>query len=189
MRFPPSPATLRNRVVGIAGLGRIGLAIARRIAASAVPVVYHSRRPNPDAPYRYYNSLLGMAKDVDTLVAVLPASPATDGVINADVLAALGPRGIVINVGRGNAVDEHALIDALATHRIEGAGLDVYHNEPNIDRRFLALDNAVLLPHVGSASQATRTAMEELLEANLLSWFRTGKPVTPVAETPSPALS
>lgn len=184
--FPPSPGTLRGRYVGIAGLGRIGLAIARRLVASDVQVAYHSRRPVADAPYRYYDSLVGMAKEVDTLVSILPATKETDRVINAEVLDALGPQGVVINIGRGNAVDEPALIHALESRKILAAGLDVYWNEPHIDRRFLALDNAVLLPHVGSASVATRTAMEVLVENNLVSWFREGKPVTPVAETPWP---
>ncbi|MFO1185405.1 MAG: 2-hydroxyacid dehydrogenase [Bauldia sp.] len=186
IEFPPSPGTLRNRVVGIVGLGRIGLAIARRIAACDVKVAYHSRRPVADAPYPYFDSLIGLARNVDTLIAILPASKETDRVINAEVIGALGPEGVVINIGRGNAVDESALIDALSTRRILAAGLDVYWNEPHIDRRFLALDNVVLLPHVGSASVATRTAMEALVEDNLVSWFRTGRPVTPVVETPWP---
>jgi lactate dehydrogenase-like 2-hydroxyacid dehydrogenase len=184
--FPVSPGTLRDRTVGIVGLGRIGAAIARRVAASAVPVVYHSRTERPEVPWRHYDSLLAMARDVDTLVVALPGGAGTIGMINAEVLEALGPRGVVINIGRGSTIDEDALIAALAERRIFAAGLDVFRNEPRIDPRFLGLDNAVLLPHVGSSSVLTRNAMEQLVADNLRSWFFEGKPLTPVAETPWP---
>lgn len=184
--FPVSLGTLRDRTVGIVGLGRIGAAIARRVEASAVPVVYHNRSPKPDAPWRYYPSLVEMARDVDTLVLALPGGASTMGIINAEVLEALGPRGVVINIGRGSAIDEEALIGALAERRIFAAGLDVFRNEPHIDPRFLTLDNVVLLPHVGSSSLLTRNAMDQLVADNLRSWFTEGRPLTPVAETPWP---
>jgi len=179
--------TLRNRTVGIIGLGRIGEAIARRLEASRVPVVYHNRRPKPGLPWRHYPDLLAMARDVDTLINVLPGNKSTEKVINAAVLEALGPRGILINIGRGNTVDETALIAALAGRHIQAAGLDVFWNEPNIDPGFLKLDNVVLFPHVGSASIHTRDAMGQLVVDNLISWFTDGRPLTPVAETPWPA--
>lgn len=184
--YPLTAGTLRDRTVGIVGLGRIGEAIARRLDASKVPVVYHNRRPKPGAPWRHYPDLIAMAREVDTLISVLPGSADTTRMINAAVLEALGPRGILINIGRGTTVDEDALIAALKGRLIQSAGLDVFWNEPNIDPRFLALDNIVLFPHVGSASIYTRDAMGQLVVDNLVSWFESGRPLTPVVETPWP---
>ncbi|WP_421725826.1 2-hydroxyacid dehydrogenase [Bauldia sp.] len=182
----PLTGTLRNRTVGIVGLGRIGLAIARRLDAMTVPVVYHTRRERPDAPYRYYDDLTEMAAAVDTLMVVVPGTPETAGMINAGVLEALGPEGIIVNVGRGSAIDEPALIAALAGRTIRAAGLDVFADEPNVPEELLALDNAVLLPHVGSASIHTRDAMGQLMIDNLVAWFDGKPPLTPVPETPVP---
>ena len=182
--YPLSRATLRNRTVGIAGLGRIGMAVARRLSAMQVPVVYHTRKPHPGASYRHYASLTEMAAAVDTLIAVLPGTPETRHVIGTAVLTALGPNGIFVNIGRGSTVDDAALIAALREKRILAAGLDVFTNEPNVPAELLALDNVVLLPHVGSASVDTRDAMGQLVIDNLKSWFEAGKPLTPVPETP-----
>jgi lactate dehydrogenase-like 2-hydroxyacid dehydrogenase len=183
--YPLSPS-LRDRTVGIVGLGRIGLAIARRLDAMRVPVVYHTRRVVPGAPYRHYASLRAMAADVDVLLAIVPGGPATHNLIDKSVLEALGPNGILISVGRGSTVDEPALIEALKNRTILAAGLDVYANEPHVPAELIALPNAVLLPHVGSASVYTRAAMGRLVVDNLKSWFEEGKPLTPVAETPWP---
>jgi lactate dehydrogenase-like 2-hydroxyacid dehydrogenase len=185
--YPLTTATMRDRTVGIAGLGRIGLAIARRLDAMQVPVVYHARHKRPDVPYRYYANLRAMAADVDTLMVVLPGNDSTRNAVDAGVLKALGPRGVVINIGRGVAIDEPALIAALKSRTIHGAGLDVFVDEPNVPPELIALPNAVLLPHVGSASVHTRDAMGQLVVDNLRSWFETGKPITPVPETPVPA--
>jgi lactate dehydrogenase-like 2-hydroxyacid dehydrogenase len=179
-------ASLRDRIVGIIGLGRIGKAIGRRLDAMGVPVVYHSRRPVDGVPYRYYASLLDMAADVNVLLSVVPGNATTRNLVDADVLDALGADGIFINVGRGTSVDEDALIEALRSRRILAAGLDVFANEPHVPEGLLALPNAVLLPHVGSASVYTRTAMGRLVVDNLRSWFEDGRPLTPVAETPWP---
>jgi lactate dehydrogenase-like 2-hydroxyacid dehydrogenase len=179
-------ASLRDRTVGIIGLGRIGKAIARRLDAMRVPVVYHSRRPVDGVPYPYYDSLLTMAADVDVLLSVVPGTATTRNLVDARVLDALGPDGILVNVGRGTSVDENALIEALRDRRILAAGLDVFANEPHVPEGLLALPNAVLLPHVGSASVHTRTAMGRLVVDNLRSWFEDGRPLTPVAETPWP---
>lgn len=184
--YPLTRATMRDRTVGIAGLGRIGLAIARRLDAMQVSVVYHTRRARPDVPYKHYADLAGMARDVDTLVIVLPGTPETHNAVNAAVLRALGPRGIVVNIGRGSVIDEPALIAALKDGTIMAAGLDVFADEPNVPADLLALPNAVVLPHVGSASIHTRDAMGQLVVDNLSAWFETGKPVTPVPETPVP---
>ena len=182
--YPLTRATLRDRTVGIAGLGRIGVALARRLDAMQVPVVYHNRTRRDDVPYRHYADLAAMAEDVDTLVSVLPGGRHTVNIIDAAVLKALGPRGILINVGRGSVVDEAALIAALKDGTIHAAGLDVFAREPSVPAALLALPNAVLLPHVGSASVFTRDAMGQLCVDNLTSWFGEGRPLTPVPETP-----
>jgi lactate dehydrogenase-like 2-hydroxyacid dehydrogenase len=184
--FPLSPATLRDRTVGIIGLGRIGKAIARRLDAFGVPVVYHGRRPQPDVRYRYYASLLEMARDVDTLMVVTPGGADTKNLIDAKVLEALGPRGILINVARGSVVDEPALIAALKAGQIYSAGLDVFAHEPHVPRELIEMKHVVLFPHVGSASVHTRNAMGQLVVDNLLSWAAGRGPLTPVPETPWP---
>jgi lactate dehydrogenase-like 2-hydroxyacid dehydrogenase len=185
-QFRQTRGSLRDRKVGIVGLGRIGTAIARRLDAMRVPVVYHARHRREDVRYGYYADLVAMAEEVDTLVVAVPGGQATRNLVDARTLAALGPRGIVINIGRGSTIDEKALLAALSSHAIQAAGLDVYCNEPDIDPAFLALDNVVLLPHAGSASMHTHGAMGQLLVDNLKSWFTTGMPLTPVQETPWP---
>lgn len=181
--FPLSAGTLRGRTVGIFGMGRIGQAVARRLEGFDVSIAYHNRRPVEGAGYAYYPSLLDLAQAVDTLINVAPATAETRGAVNADVLAALGPSGVLINIGRGSTVDENALIDALQRGTIFAAGLDVFANEPSVPEALLQAPNAVLLPHVGSASQHTRQAMADLQVANLRSWFEGGKALTPVPET------
>jgi lactate dehydrogenase-like 2-hydroxyacid dehydrogenase len=125
-----------------------------------------------------------MARDVDTLIAILPGGPATNNLVNASVLEALGPRGVFINVARGSVVDEAALIDALKSRKILRAGLDVFLAEPNINPAFLQLDNVTLVPHIGSASIHTRSRMGQLVVDNLLAFAAGKPPVTPVPETP-----
>jgi lactate dehydrogenase-like 2-hydroxyacid dehydrogenase len=182
--YPLSRATLRDRTVGMVGMGRIGQAIARRLDAFAVPVVYHSRHAQPGLTYRHYPDLVAMARDADTLVVIVPGGAETRNMIDASVLDALGPRGIVINVARGSVVDEAALIAALREKRIYAAGLDVFVREPKVPPELIAMDNVVLFPHLGSASVHTRTAMDQLVVDNLLSWAAGKGPLTPVAETP-----
>ena len=183
--FPLSPS-LRGRTVGILGLGRIGKAIAARITAFGIDVIYHGRHAQADVPYRYHASLIDMAKAADVLIVVAPGGPGTRHIINAEVLEALGPDGVLINVARGSLVDEKALIEALRNKTILAAGLDVFENEPSVPQRLIALDNAVLLPHVGSASVKTRRAMAECVVSNLFAWADGKPPLTPVPETPWP---
>ena len=175
--------SLRDRTVGIVGMGRIGKAIARRFDAMKVPVVYHSRRP-ADVPYKHYPNILDMARDVTLMVVITPGGAATKNLVNADVLKALGPEGILINVARGSVVDEQALVKALQDKTILSAGLDVFANEPQVPQELMEMENVVLLPHVGSASHATRRAMDELVANNIISWFSGKGPITPVPETP-----
>jgi lactate dehydrogenase-like 2-hydroxyacid dehydrogenase len=181
--FPLSPS-LRGRTVGILGLGRIGKAIATRVSAFGLPIVYHSRHEQADVPYRYYSSLIDMAKAVDILIVIAPGGPGTKHIINAEVLKALGPDGVLINVARGSLVDEKALIEALRNKTILAAGLDVFENEPSVPEALIALENTVLLPHVGSASVKTRRAMAECVVSNLFAWADGKPPLTPVPETP-----
>ena len=179
-----SRASLRDRNVGIAGFGRIGKAIARRLEAFGLEVSYFGRKPQAGVSNRYYDDLVAMARDVDTLILVIPGGPATANLVNAAVLEALGPRGILINMARGSVVDEAALIAALKARKILRAGLDVYVGEPNINPAFLELDNVTLLPHVGSASNHTRDAMGQLVVDNLVAFAEGRPPKTPVPETP-----
>jgi len=181
--FPLTPATLRGRSLGILGLGRIGEAIAARAEAFGISIGYHNRRPKPESPYRYFPTLLEMARSVDTLLVAIPGGDETRHLVDDDVLRALGDQGVLINVARGTVVDEAALASALASGTILAAGLDVYEDEPRVHPQLLTLENVVLLPHVGSASIATREAMGQLVVDNLLSWFDRGRPVTPVSES------
>ena len=182
--FPLSVGSLRGRKVGMVGMGRIGQAIARRLDASLVPVVYHTRNPAPGLSYQHYPNLIEMAKAVDTLVVIVPGGPSTAKMINAEVMQALGPRGVIINVARGTVVDEQAMIAALKSGTILAAGLDVFEKEPNVPDELKAMQNVVLLPHIGSASVVTRNAMDQLVVDNLKAWFAGKPPLTPVAETP-----
>jgi lactate dehydrogenase-like 2-hydroxyacid dehydrogenase len=182
--YPLSRATLRNRSIGLIGMGRIGLAIARRLEAFGMPIAYHARRPRPGLAYRHYARLIDMAHDVDTIIVVVPGGPATRNMINSNVLEALGPGGILINVARGSVVDEPALIAALRARKIMAAGLDVFVAEPQVPEELLTMENVVLLPHLGSASVFTREKMDQLLVDNILAWAAGEPPRTPVPETP-----
>ncbi len=184
-QFPLS-ATLRDRSVGLVGMGRIGALIAKRVAAFDVPVCYHARRPRRDLPYRHYPDLLAMARDVDALVVIVPGGAETRHLIGAAVLEALGPRGILVNVARGSVVDEAALVAALRSRTILAAGLDVFADEPRVPRELLELEDVVLIPHCGSATHHTRARMGRLVLDNLVSWFEGRGPITPVPETPWP---
>jgi lactate dehydrogenase-like 2-hydroxyacid dehydrogenase len=182
--FHMTPLSLRGRKVGIVGLGRIGKAIARRVTAFGLPVSYFGRRRQADVPYAYYDDIVALARDVDTLIVVIPGGTATKHLIDARVLEALGKNGVLINVARGSVVDEAALMAALHEKRIAAAGLDVFQNEPKFDQAFLRTPNTVLLPHVGSNSIATRSAMAQLVVDNLLAYRQRKPPLTLVPETP-----
>src|SRR5215207_5730935 len=180
----PLTATLRGRKIGILGLGRIGKAVAKRLEAFGLEIGYHGRSQQADVAYRYYPTLVGMAKDVDVLMCVAPGGGETKGMVDAEVMRALGPDGVLINVGRGTVVDERALVAALQKKEMLTAGLDVFEDEPRVPKELIAMDHIVLLPHVGSASVHTRNAMGQLVVDNLKSWFSGKGPLTPVAETP-----
>jgi lactate dehydrogenase-like 2-hydroxyacid dehydrogenase len=178
-----TPLTLRERTVGIFGMGRIGQAIARRLEAFGVAIAYHNRRPVDASPYAYHPTLIGLAKAVDTLIVVVPGGEGTRDAVNAEVLKELGSNGVLINIGRGSTVDEDAVAEALHKGVIAAAGLDVFKDEPHVPKRLIEAPNCVLLPHVGSASVHTRLAMANLCVDNLVSWFAGKGAVTPVPET------
>ncbi|MBN9414132.1 MAG: 2-hydroxyacid dehydrogenase [Candidatus Eremiobacteraeota bacterium] len=191
-RLPAAERTLRSggwsvpslgtqiygKSCGLVGMGRIGSAIARRAEAFGMEIAYFARHPR-EVGYRYIPDLLELARQSDFLVLIVPGGPETDGLVTAEVLEALGPTGILINVARGSVVDEAALVSALVEGRLGGAGLDVFAREPEVPRELLALDQVVLTPHIGSATQEARRAMAELCVANLRSFFTTGKARTP----------
>ncbi|MDT5177977.1 MAG: hypothetical protein QOJ95_2175 [Mycobacterium sp.] len=178
----PLTHQVSNRRVGIIGLGRIGSAIAKRLNAFGCTVSYHNRNEKPDSPYAYVSSPVELARSVDVLVVAAAGGSGTRQLIDADVLAAIGPSGYLINIARGSVVDEPALVDALINGRLAGAGLDVFADEPNVPEPLLTMDNVVLLPHVGSATVETRAAMEQLTLDNLDEFLRSGRLVTPVVE-------
>ena len=162
--------------LGIVGLGRIGLAIARRAAAFDMSIAYTARSERPGVAYRYFPNAAALAAEVDFLVVITPGGAGTHKLIDANVLRALGKDGYLVNVARGSVVDEAALIEALQNGTIAGAGLDVFENEPNVPEALRALDNVVLTPHVGSATWQTRRAMADLAFGNLEAHFA-GRPL------------
>jgi D-3-phosphoglycerate dehydrogenase len=152
------------------------MAIAKRAKAFGMDISYFNRSAKPGCGYRRFEKLDELAANSDFLVTAIAAGPATAKLISGAVLQALGPSGYFVNIARGAVVDEEALILALQNKTIKGAALDVYLGEPDIDRRFLALENAVLLPHIGSASVETRKAMGKLVRDNLAAHFA-GRPL------------
>ena len=174
-RGPPLATKLAGRTAGIVGLGRIGKAIAQRLSAMGMHIAYTGRKPQ-SVPYQFIPDLKALAAASDFLIVACPGGAATRNIVNADVLAALGKKGTLVNIARGSIVDEPALVSALERGTIKAAGLDVFADEPNIPPALLAMDNVVLLPHVGSATQETRKAMGDLCKANLDAWFA-GKPL------------
>lgn len=180
--YPLTRLSLRGATLGILGLGRIGSAVARRAEACGLAIAYHNRRPK-DSPHRYYDDLVEMAAAVDILVVAAPGGPDTVHLVDEAVLDALGPAGVLVNVARGSLVDEGALVRALAAGRLGTAALDVYEHEPQVPEELLALDRVVLLPHVGSASVATREAMARQCLENIVGWLEWGTVLTPVPES------
>jgi lactate dehydrogenase-like 2-hydroxyacid dehydrogenase len=170
-----------NRRVGILGLGRIGLALARKLEPFHADIAYHNRTPR-DVPYRYYDDLAEMAAACEVLFVVTPGGADTRGIVNRKVLDALGPEGLLVNVSRGSVVDEPALVAALQEGRLGAAGLDVFADEPNVPEALFTMPNVVLTPHIGSATFETRSAMGNLVVDNLLQHLADGRVISPVPE-------
>ncbi len=171
----PLTTSLGGKTMGVLGLGRIGEAIARRALTFGMKIRYHNRQ-RKDVSYAYDADAVELAKNSDVLMIATPGGAGTRAMVGAKVLDALGPHGYVVNIARGSVVDEPALLEYLQHGKIAGAGLDVFANEPRISAAFFALDNAVIFPHVGSATNETRTAMGNLQIENLRLHFA-GKPV------------
>ena len=177
---------LTGRKVGIFGLGAIGVKIAQRAVAFEMDVAYHNRKPRADVSYPYHATLQGLATWADVLVVAVRADAATRHAVDAGVLAALGPDGHVVNIARGSAIDEAALIAALRDGVIAGAGLDVYEHEPHVPDVLLALPNVALTPHIGGGTLDAQAAMQDLVFDNLEAFFA-GRPVlTPVPDAGVP---
>lgn len=176
----PLTRKVSGKNLGIVGFGRIGQAIARRAAGFAMAVRYHKRQADPSSPYPYESDLLDLARWADFLVLACPGGAATHHLIDAKVLAALGPQGILVNIARGSVVDQAALVQALLDGTLGGAGLDVFEGEPKVPEALFALPNVVLLPHVGSGTLETRLQMEELVFANLQAFIDRGELLTPL---------
>ena len=183
-KWPNGPMPLARKVtgarLGIVGLGRIGSAIARRAAGFDMSIAYTSRNKVVDSPYAYYPTPAALAAEVDFLMVITPGGAATKGLINAEVLKALGSSGYLINVARGSVVDESALITALQNNVIAGAALDVFENEPHVPAAMCAMSNVVLAPHVASATWQTRRAMADLAFGNLQAHFAGKSLLTPI---------
>ncbi|KAM0913603.1 hypothetical protein ACQ4PT_012037 [Festuca glaucescens] len=166
--------------VGIIGLGRIGLAIATRVEAFDCPVNYYQRTKKEYPNYTYYPSVVELAANSDVLVVACPLNEQTRHIVNREVIDALGPKGVLINIGRGPHVDEPELVSALVEGRLGGAGLDVFEDEPNVPEALFTLDNVVLVPHVGSGTHETRQAMADLVLGNLEAHVLKKPLLTPV---------
>lgn len=166
---------------GILGLGRIGQAVGRRLAGFEMEIAYSARSPRPDVPWAFLPEARALAEWADVLFVTLAATPETRHIVDAGVLEALGPEGLLINISRAQNIDEAALLDALEGGRLRGAALDVFEGEPALDARFTRLDNALLQPHHASGTFETRRAMAQLMRDNLTAHFA-GRPLlTPVA--------
>lgn len=183
-KWPSGPMPLARKVtgarLGIVGLGRIGSAIARRAAGFDMSIAYTSRNKVKDSPYTYYPTPAALAAEVDFLMVITPGGIGTKGLIDAEVLKALGVKGYLINVARGSVVDESALIAALQNNVIAGAALDVFENEPHVPAALCAMNNVVLAPHIASATWQTRRAMADLAFGNLQAHFAGKLLLTPV---------
>jgi lactate dehydrogenase-like 2-hydroxyacid dehydrogenase len=167
----PLATSMAGKVAGILGLGRIGKALARRLVACGLTVVYTGRKKQANVPYAYIPGLIELAQASDFLFCCCPATPETNQIVNGDVLRAMGASGFLVNVSRGSVVDEEALILALRNNTIAGGGLDVCQNEPHVDPRLLDFPNLVLLPHLGASTVEARAEMFEVMLENLRLHF------------------
>jgi len=173
---------LTGRKVGIYGLGAIGLKIAQRASTFEMEVAYHNRKPRPDLPYAYHASLLELAKWASVLMIAVRAGPENRHAVNREILAALGPDGHVVNISRGSVIDEAALIEALQTGVICGAGLDVFEHEPKVPEILLQLPYVAVTPHLGGATLDSQLAMQNMVLTNLAAHFSGGAVPNPVPE-------
>ena len=160
--------------------GRQGRQIAQRVQAFGARVIYHTPLPKTDCDWGYTDSVVGLAKQSRFLIVACPGGPATHHIVDANVLATLGPNGFLINIARGSIVDTKALIDALSRGRIAGAALDVFESEPNVPPELLGIDNLICTPHMAGRSPEAEKGQTELLMANLQAFFAREPLLTPV---------
>ena len=177
----PLSRSADNRTIGILGLGRIGQAIADKLAPFNTRILYHGRSKK-NVPYEYFSSLVDMAKEAEAMICITTGGEETKHLVNREVMEALGPQGVLINVSRGSVVDESALMECLENGKLGWAGLDVFEDEPVIPKKLRELTNTVLTPHIGSATEETRAAMGKLAADNLLQYLRDGTVITPIPE-------
>jgi lactate dehydrogenase-like 2-hydroxyacid dehydrogenase len=178
-KFPMS-RRISGRRLGIYGLGGIGGALAPRAAAFGIEVGYHNRGPRPDVPWRYFSDLGAMAEWCDYLIIACPLTPATLHSVDRPILEMLGPEGCLINIARGEIVDQQALIEVLENGALGSAGLDVFENEPEVPERLLALESVVLTPHIAVQTPETQADTRNLVISNVESFFATGRLLTPI---------
>lgn len=176
----PLNRKVSGRRAGIMGMGRIGREIADRLAAFKMEIHYHSRSEKETPGWTYHADPVSLAEAVDDLVVALVGGPDTRNYVSREVIAALGSDGVIVNISRGTTIDEEAMLEALESGAIRGAGLDVFLNEPDIDPRFLALDNVLLQPHQGSGTAETRRAMGQLQRDNIAAFLDGRSLLTPV---------
>ena len=165
---------------GILGLGRIGMALARRLEGFGMQIAYHDPLPKPDVAYKAYASAVELAANVDILFLAAAGGHGVTNIVNREVIDALGPQGVFVNVARGWLVDEPALVAALKEKRLGAAGLDVFADEPKVPAELIALDNVVLTPHIASSTEETMRDMGQCVIDNIRSWFAGNGPLTPV---------
>ena len=177
----PLSRSADNRTIGIIGLGRIGQAIADKLTPFNARILYHGRSKK-DVPYEYFPSLIEMAKEAEAMICITTGGPDTRHLVNREVIEALGPQGVLINVSRGSVVDEPAMIECLKNGKLGWAGLDVFENEPVIPKQLRELKNTVLIPHIGSATVETRAAMGKLAVDNLLQYLIDETVISPIPE-------
>jgi lactate dehydrogenase-like 2-hydroxyacid dehydrogenase len=176
----PLTRDVNGTQIGILGMGRIGTAIARRLEGFDCAIAYHNRHEVSGSPYRYAASPIELAESVDVLVVSAAGGKGTQQLVNRAVLEALGADCYLVNIARGSVIDQDALVDVLRAGALAGAGLDVFADEPNVPAELRELDNVVLLPHVGSATARTRSAMAALALRNLDQYLTQGTLTTPV---------
>jgi hydroxypyruvate reductase len=177
---PPSGRRFSGKRAGILGMGRIGRMLAQRLAAFDMKIGYYDPRPAPDVDYRLYSTGVELARQSDFLFLCAAGGPGQRDLVDAEMLAALGPEGVFVNIARGWLVNEKALVDAVATGTIGGAGLDVFADEPNVPAALREADNVVVVPHIASNTFESRHEMDRCMIDNIRSWFTTGQAITPV---------
>lgn len=176
----PLPFHVSGKRLGILGMGAIGEKLANRAAAFRMPIGYHNRKPKEGSAHEYFSSVAALASWCDVLVCAAPGGASTHHLVNASVLKALGPKGFLVNVGRGSIVDTQALAAALVSGTIAGAGIDVYESEPKPPLELLGLDNVILTPHVAGWSPEATAEQFSVFLANMDGHFSGSGAVTPV---------